>query len=387
MTNGESEDETDLEDTYGIDVEGSREQNIEQVSFEECVRIQEAGQVFRDGAAATPAGALDAVQDELDADSEEAHRLLALYLCIYTKRPDSASIQAVGVGRTFYQGRSVGELAAEMDRSAEEIKNDIREYIGSFVLSEEIDEVDLDQSLPDQPTNPYDDLIDELTFDAEEILPQRTLSEVAAASLELPPYRKMVEGLTIDMSYLATDIQVPALQQLVTEELRKPLLDAQPILDSLELTAGFEESLEHTFEVFREENLGLSDEAIANIAEAAQTSAEEWEDQDPFSEFDDLETDETVSREADERDKYEEEGVEAITHFSNVDQDTARAVYNQWWHATHTAVNETSAQISDVRLAVIAAVASLVMLYTGYINAGCVFIFQVLVHLGRINDD
>ncbi|ELY58292.1 hypothetical protein [Natronolimnohabitans innermongolicus] len=132
-----------------------REKNLELIRFDKCRKARDAGQVFESTTADTPGETVDQVADALNVDLDEARVLLSLYTVIYTEGGgEQIGSRSEEIGTDYFKGDSKDDLAEEYDRTIEEIQNDIRAFVGSRLRETSLDDVELDQELPDNPPDP-----------------------------------------------------------------------------------------------------------------------------------------------------------------------------------------------------------------------------------------
>ncbi|MCU4754378.1 hypothetical protein OB919_20790 [Halobacteria archaeon AArc-curdl1] len=145
-----------------------REKNLEQIRFDQCRLARDAGQVFESTDAETPVETVDLVADALSVDPSEARELLSLYTVIYTKGGgEQIGSRSEEIGTDYFKDSSVDELSEEYDRTPEEIQNDTRAFAGSQLRETSLDDIDLDQELPEEPPNPHVKAIQSLDFNPE----------------------------------------------------------------------------------------------------------------------------------------------------------------------------------------------------------------------------
>ncbi|UHQ99185.1 hypothetical protein HYG81_26500 (plasmid) [Natrinema zhouii] len=362
---GNDDDEISPSDSLRDHLEKRRNQNINQISYRECVQVREVGQIYRDSNVETPADATTIVCGKLGIEAAETQRLLSLYTCICTKPEESVGNLAATVGRKFYGGEGVEELSEEEDRSVDEVRDDIRAFVGSYIRTGMLDEVDLDQSVPDNSFYPYAKM-----FDSEDFMPFTSITEEFATTIATMP----------SMTNTIDDFTAIASKQM-SEEF------TQSLLGSLKPMAEFEESLADTLALFKEEHAGITDEMAADLTAAAKMPTAIQGDQKLGSQFHDLEFHEPRAQELKDRERFEDEGAKAIEQVSNADPDTARDVYRSWWNIANSIAHETSARISPGHLAMIAVFGVIIAFFFGHWGTGAVFLYQVINNYSRISDE
>ncbi|AGB37022.1 hypothetical protein [Natronococcus occultus] len=186
--------------------EERREENLEQIEYEQCRKVREVGSAFRETSANTPEEAVEEVTDKLGITEEESRKLLSIYTAIFTEGEGEVAGRASIMGIQYFTGSSIEELADKNDRTIEEAQGDIRAYIGSRLREISLENVDLDQELPANPPNPMAEAMKDFDFDpglsamAKAVQPALNFSTESVAkqlSFALPDYNQMVmETLT-----------------------------------------------------------------------------------------------------------------------------------------------------------------------------------------------
>lgn len=358
--NEESEDEEELEPTpedvadelFETNFEERRKENLAHAEFEDCELIRQAGNVYQESEFARPAEAIDLVSEGLGIDEEEATTLLSIYARIFTEFSGHASGHADTAGREFFSGRSIEEIAENNDRTHEEVREDVVEFVGAYIREHDVDEIDLDQSLPD---NPY------------------------------RPYRELLEPLQ-DMSALLKGIQfeIPRIEPILPHIKPQIEFPVTPIIESFSLQVEeMREAILPTLRVFEEANLYFDEEFIEAISTAASSPPDNWEAYSVIEEIDE----EELPEEPEDRESYEEQGAKAVAQLGNVDRETARQLYLTFWSSTQAGAAAIGSRISDGRIAAIAAITTILFLYTGNIAAAMGFLFIALDKVSSLSSD
>ena len=141
-----------------------REKNLDQIDFDQCKQVREAGEAFRNTKLKTPQEAVKNVSNMLEINKEQAKELLSIYTLIFTQVGGEASGRSSVVGMQYFSGHSIEDLADEHGRTENEIQGDVRAYIGSRLREAEIVEISLNQTLPESPPNPMIEAIENMDF-------------------------------------------------------------------------------------------------------------------------------------------------------------------------------------------------------------------------------
>jgi len=391
-----SEDESvPIDDLFDYDLEERRDAHLEHVSFDDCKDIRKGGQLFRESDANTPADAISIVSDKLGVGDDRGEWVLRVYTTICTTLETAVSGSAATVGRGWYAGKDLDKLEEEDEenRSRSDLQQDIRAFTGSFIEEGDVEDIEIDREIPDSVCQPYSDLVDNINFTLPTIQYPSQITALATEITRGPRYTDIIEEATPDLfDFPVTHSMAPVIDQIQIEELVAPLMDIQPIVESIDTRPLVQESVSNILEVFAEENFGLNDEFASAISEAASTSTTNWDEQAFDSEFEELDAEdavedideldsETVGEDV-ERETYTEEGSRAIVHVTNINHEAARGIYLRWWtvaqSAAATAAEETGSRISDTHLAIIASVAATLMILTGRLGVGIMFLFHVI---------
>ena len=354
---GNGEDDEDEESAFEKIrriTEENRDANLAEADYEDCERVRQAGQLFRASEFDTPLETLDIVQDALDIDEPVAARCLAIYTLIHTELPGNVSGHADRSGRKYFTGDSIEEIKEDRERTEDEIREDIREFVGGYIREFDLEKVALDEEVPDNPFRVYSQLFEDIDFSA--IVP------------------------SIDPSVF----RLP--------EVMVPNVDFSPILESIDLTSmvraadiatqDFSQSVNDALSVFEEADLYFDQEFRDVLSEEARSPPDNWE---AYSVIDEIDQEE--AEEPEKRDTYEEEGAKAVSRIGNIDRDAARELYLTYFHAAKGAAQSISLRISDGKLAVIAAVSAMLLLYTGNWMISIVFMWHTLSALSNLSGD
>lgn len=358
MTDDEHDDEDEptpeelADDLFESNYEERREENLSQAELEDCEQIRKAGDLFQASEFETPADAIDLVSEGLGVDEEEAKWLLSVYTRIFTELSGHASGRADTAGRKYFSGRSIEEISEDNDRTLNETREDVRAFVGAYVRDHEVDNVDLNQPIPNNPYEPYRELFDKLP-DIPSLI----------GSLDMPDFGSI-------LPVIRPTFNIPI----------------EPILEGLTPKFDdFDEILTPTFQIFQSADLQFEDQFIEAISEEVESPPDNWEAYSVLDEIDE-EAKEDIQEETEERDNFEEEGTEAVSRLGNVDRETARELYLGFWNSARAGAAALGSQISDEKIAVIAAVTTILFIFTGNIPAAMGFLFIVLNKVAKISD-
>lgn len=358
--NEESEDKEEFEHAqedvadqlFESNFEERRKENLAHAEFEDCELIRQAGNLYQESEFASPAEAIDLVSEGLGLDQEEATRLLSIYTRIFTEFSGYASSHADTAGREFFLGRTIEEIAENNDRTHEEAREDVVEFVGAYIREHDVGEINLDQSLPNNPYRPYRELFE-------------PLQDIGT----------LLKGIQFEM---------PRIKPIVP--LIKPQIDfpVTPIIENFSLQVEeMQEAIRPTLRVFEEANFYFDEEFIEAVSTAASSPPDNWEAYSVIEEIDEEELQEAPE----DRESYEEQGAKAVAQLGNVDRETARKLYLAFWSSTHAGAAAIGSRISDGRIAAIAAITTILFLYTGNIGAAAGFLFIVLEKVSSLSPD
>lgn len=354
MTDNNDEPENEEEPTpeeladelFESNYEERREESLSYAEFGVCDQIRKAGELFQASEFETPADAIDLVGEGLGVDELEAKRLLSIYTRIFTELSGYASGRADRAGRKYFSGQSIEEISEDNDRTLNETREDLREFVGAYIRDHEVDVVDLDQPIPNNPYKPYRELFD-----------------------QLPDIEKIIKGWKLlDLESIRPTFDIP-----ITSVIPR----ISPQFDDLS------DAILPTFRIFESANLHFEDQFIQTISEEIESPPDNW---DAYSVIGEIDDEEDIPEETEDRENYEEEGSKAVSQLGNVDRETARKLYIGFWDASRAGAAAMGSQISDGRIAVIAAISTILFLYTGNIAAATGFMFLVLEKVASISD-
>ncbi|MCL9817753.1 hypothetical protein [Natronocalculus amylovorans] len=358
--NEKSENEKEFEPTpedvadelFESNFEERREENLAHAEFEDCELIRQAGNLYQESEFTSPAEAIVLVSEGLALDQEEATRLLSIYTRIFTEFSGYASGHADTAGREFFSGRTIEVTAENNDRTREEAQEDVVEFVGAYIREHDVDEIDLDQSLPNNPYRPYQELFE-----------------------SLPDMDTFLKGIQFDIP------RIGHILPLIKPEIEFPVA---PIIENFSLQVEeMREAILPTLGVFEEANVYFDEEFIEAISTAASSPPDNWESYSVIEEIDE----EELQKEPEDRESYEEQGAKAVAQLGNVDTETARELYLTFWSSTHAGAAAIGSRISDGRIAAIAAITTILFLYTGNIPAAMGFLFIVLNKVSSLSPD
>jgi hypothetical protein len=128
-----------------IPSEEAQQEAIERVTFEWCQMVRDAGERYREDAS------IPEIAVELDVSMEEARRAVKMYYLVFS---DAPMYKASGVvftnGQLFFDaGVDIEGLDGETQTEAEE---HVRAFVGWTLLDNELDDVDIEGSVPEMQT-------------------------------------------------------------------------------------------------------------------------------------------------------------------------------------------------------------------------------------------
>lgn len=151
----ESEDTPDSEEDEEIDIEeffeqieAQRDEQQEQVSYNWCETIRDAGERYRE------LKNIDDVVEDLSQPEDEIREALTVYRLIFEEPPGTAASIASRTGRAFFAINMDADESRDGDDSTEDL---VREYVGSIYLEYDVDENPVGdpvhQRVPEHPAN------------------------------------------------------------------------------------------------------------------------------------------------------------------------------------------------------------------------------------------
>ncbi len=185
------------------EMEDRREKRREQVSFEWCETIRQAGELYRD------LEDIESVSEEVEHSEEDVREALTVYRLIFEEPPTTVSTKVASLGQAFFTvGKDVEEAAEtiELDEPVEQI---LREYVGTVYLDYEVE----DESVGDPvertaPSFPLD--IDTVRETIEESITPPTKTYMAASGMD-----SLLEPMIQSQASLVQTVTQPVLNQQV----------------------------------------------------------------------------------------------------------------------------------------------------------------------------
>lgn len=129
------------------EVKRKRHEIIQEIPFETCIEIREAGELLRE--TGDSAEAIEVLVSERDFDDTEAEERLKQYFVLFDEQP-AISHWSDLFGSRFFDGEDLAELADESRYSQGEIERWIREYVGVHLNQVETHEIEV----PNEPASP-----------------------------------------------------------------------------------------------------------------------------------------------------------------------------------------------------------------------------------------
>lgn len=356
----ESEDEDELEPTpqdvadelFESNFEERRKENLAHAEFEDCELIRQAGNLYQESEFESPAEAIELVKEGLGLEREEATWLLSIYARIFTEFSGYASGHADTAGREFFSGRSIEEISENNDRTREESREDVVEFVGAYIREHDVEEIDLEQPVPNNPYRPYRELFE-----------------------PLQDMGTLLKGIQFEMP------KIEPILPVIKPQIEFPV---PPIMESVNLQLEeMRDAILPTLSVFEDANLYFDAEFIEAVSTAASSPPDNWEAYSVIQEIEEEESHE----ELEDRETYEEQGAMAVAEIGNVDRETARKLYLTFWSSTQAGADAIGSSISDGRIAAIAAITTILFLFTGNIAAAMGFLFIALDKVSSLSDD
>jgi hypothetical protein len=128
---------SDLQEVYEK-ITGYGERAIACVEFEWCQIVREAGGMHRDGES------IGKVSNELDIEVNDAREAMTVAQIIFNSPPEEASAIAYNTGyRFFVEMEDTDSIASTSDRSINEVKKNIREFVGTVYVARDVEGTEL----------------------------------------------------------------------------------------------------------------------------------------------------------------------------------------------------------------------------------------------------
>jgi hypothetical protein len=258
-------------------VKRERHEIVQEISFEECVEIRDAGNVFQD--VRNIYRAIHILTSERCFGELVAERRLEQYLSIFQNNPQNSHWSEL-FGSQFFDGQDVVDLAEDSRFSRGEVERWIREYVG--VHLEEFDDGEVES--PDEPPAPdklYESrreafaqaatTVSDINFD--EVL--ELVNELKQSDFEFKWVDFMVTGFRDELYRIyreeGGEQVVSVLSQLLDdEETLDAILDQ---VDSRYLREEREELMIQAIDAHNESRYGLSIPAALSQIDGAITEA------------------------------------------------------------------------------------------------------------------
>lgn len=128
-----------------------RDEHREQVTFDWCETIREAGERYRD------TEDVDAVADDLELDRDEVRKALTVYRLRFEEPPGTAAMIAGEAGCGFYALDGDVDEAVDLEDRDDTVENLVREYVGAVYLEYDVNEESVGDPVErDVPALPVD---------------------------------------------------------------------------------------------------------------------------------------------------------------------------------------------------------------------------------------
>lgn len=264
-------------------VEERRKENLAHAEFKDCEHIRKAGDLYQDSECETPRNSIELVSERFGIDQEDATRLLSIYTRIFTEMSGEASGYADTVGREYFSGGSIEEIAENNDRIPDKIREGIREFVGAYIKNHDVKEVDLNQPLPSHPYEPYRELLDG-SLDVTNII----------NTFQVPNFLPKIEPVSAIMPAIKPSFDFP-IESLIKNFNFK--------------YDDFQKTITLTLSVFEEANLQFEDEFVQTISQEVESPPDNW---DAYSLVDKIEEKDGRPEDLEPHENYEEEGSKAV---------------------------------------------------------------------------
>ncbi|WP_135665810.1 hypothetical protein [Halorhabdus rudnickae] len=202
---------SDLQEAYEK-ITGYGERATACVDFDWCQIVREAGRMHRDY------DPIYKVSDELDIDEEEAREAMIIAQIIFNSPPEEVSARAYNTGyRFFVEEQDAESIASDSTRSIDEVKKEIREFVGTVYLGSDVEETEL--------TTPPDEFEGESpgrkAFDA--LIQSGVSQEIEQIGKSFRPI-DITAG--IDLSPILSSLS--SYQDVVNQKLREAIQELEP---------------------------------------------------------------------------------------------------------------------------------------------------------------
>ena len=171
-------------------MQARREEQREQVTFDWCETIRDAGERYREH------GDVDAVADDLQLKPDEVRETVTVYRLRFEEPPGTAAGIADKVGRAFFTLDADVDEAADLEDRDYTVEDLVREYVGAVYLEYDIDAEPVGD--PVEQTSP------ELPIDLEEF--RETIADAVSVPAGAIAAATAMDGLN---ETLAQQLTVP----------------------------------------------------------------------------------------------------------------------------------------------------------------------------------
>jgi hypothetical protein len=191
-------------------MQSRRDEQREQVSFDWCETICEAGERYREH------GDIDAVADDLQLDPDEVREAVTVYRLRFEEPPGTAAGIADKAGRGFFTLDADIDEVVDLEDRDYTVEDLVREYVGAVYLEYDVD--------AEPVGDPVEQASPELPIDLEEF--QETIADAvsvpAGAFVATTAMDKITEQLTMPTKSLAAAAAIGDMNESITEHLTPP---------------------------------------------------------------------------------------------------------------------------------------------------------------------
>lgn len=226
MTDGDDIDDVveDAGPDFMEEWEEQRQEAREQVDYEWCLLVRDAGELFRD------VESVQAVADELKIDEDQAEEAIRLYIHIFSSDFEGDIFPGMEAGIRFFRSNRSAEELLEVTtaESPDAVRLYVREFVGSVTLRDpDLESVDLSADIPETPERapPREEMAElfDVTLQAAVqqmrnplagvdisslVTPQIHFDEIISEALVGDAFEEMLESMREQIQSTFEDIQV-----------------------------------------------------------------------------------------------------------------------------------------------------------------------------------
>ncbi|WP_162993959.1 hypothetical protein [Halalkalicoccus subterraneus] len=215
------------------EIQARRDEQRQQVSYEWCETIRDAGERYRE------LNDIDSVVETLSQPEDDIREALTVYRLIFEEPPGMAASIATRTSRAFFAMDANPDETIGLGDRDDSIEDLVCEHVGSIYLEYDLDEKPVgdpvDQTVPEHPTN--------LEAFREMITETRSISTAASAVASMDDWnKKIVEQMRPSIQTIAMTTATDSLNKVLAQQRSlsdktmaaafRPSLMSEPLLRS-----------------------------------------------------------------------------------------------------------------------------------------------------------